>query len=111
MLELILTGLLIAVAGYTYSQILTQAGMIFNGLYNLLDKWIGFGTSEKARVPWLFYPLIYCPKCVSGQLALWGYFLSFPHYNLLHHVLLVTLAVYLVKFVEQAYKWQPNTNR
>jgi hypothetical protein len=108
MFNLITWALGVAIAAYTYSKILTQGGMILNGLYNWLDNRIGFGTNEKARVPWLFYPLIYCCKCVAGQIALWSYFFLFPIYNPIHHIFFVTFAIYLIKFVEIAWKWQPN---
>jgi hypothetical protein len=111
MLELAVNAVGVAVAAYTYSQILTKAGMILNGWYNWLDRTIGFGTEEKARVPWLFYPLIYCPKCVAGQFGLWSYFVLYPYHgfslrHILLHALFVTFAIYSIKFVEQAYKWQ-----
>jgi hypothetical protein len=115
MLELALSALGVAVAAYTYSRILTEGGMILNPLYNWLDKWIGFGTGEEAKLPWLFYPLIYCPKCVAGQLATWSYFLLFPYpefvgwlilgKHILLHIFFATFAIFAIKFIEQAYKW------
>ena len=37
--------------------------MIFNKWYQFLAK----------GPDWLFYPLVFCEKCVCGQLALWLY--------------------------------------
>ena len=51
---------LIAIFSYTYTNLLTEPNMIFNGLYKNLNKWMP---------RWLFYPVIHCEKCNSGWVA------------------------------------------
>lgn len=68
-------AILIAVLSFTYTNILTEPDMIFNGLYRYLD----------GRIPnWLFYPLIHCEKCNAGQIALmvfiYNYWIGFFFY-------------------------------
>lgn len=58
-------AILIAVFSFTYTNILTEPDMIFNGLYKLCDQYMP---------RWLFYPFIHCEKCNSGQIALMLYF-------------------------------------
>jgi hypothetical protein len=110
MLDLIIWGVGVAIAAFTYCSILVQPGMILNGWYNWLDKLIGPGSGDMlndgpGRAEWLFKPLVGCCKCVAGQFGLWSYLILFPSYNLAHHILFVTLVIYLIKFVEQAYRW------
>jgi hypothetical protein len=66
----------IAIAAFTYSEILTSPGMLLNQLYDWLEL----------RLPeWLFKPLIGCCKCVAGQWALFMYlYLSHSYYLDIH---------------------------
>jgi len=68
-------AILIAVLSFTYTNILTEPDMIFNGLYKLCDKYMP---------RWLFYPFIHCEKCNAGQIALmvfiYNYYLGFIFY-------------------------------
>lgn len=115
MLNLMLHALGVAVAGFTYCQILMDGGMLLNPWYNFLDRTIGPSSGDilsggPGRAEWLFKMVGGCCKCTTGQLALWSYFVLFPYpgslwlLHLLHHAFFVTFAVYLVKFVAQAYE-------
>lgn len=99
-LSLYILSLKIAIVAYIYSDVLTEPGMIFNGLFHLLN-----------RLPeWLFKPLIGCYKCVAGQMALWCYV---PIYysttsSVLHcagnHIFFVSLTIFLTWIINKVYR-------
>lgn len=105
MLDLIVWALFFAVVGFVYAYKLTQPGMLLVGWYNWLNHLIGPASGDvlagkKGRAQWLFKPLIGCYDCVTGQVALWGYLVVFwEHYNLMHHLVVVCLSLYFIKFV------------
>ena len=91
-------GLLIAIFGYVYTNILTDVDMILNFVYNQLDQRI-----TKHR--WLFHMIIHCEKCVSGQVALWIYLITnFHKYNLLQHIFFITYTILIVEIIKQTHK-------
>jgi hypothetical protein len=84
-------------------------------------------TVGKPRAEWLFKLLVGCMHCVAGQFAFWGYFWLLVHnneklaltayqylallwqqYSIVYHIIFVSFAIYLVKFIAEAYKWQTN---
>jgi hypothetical protein len=85
----------IAIIAFVYSEILTEGGMILNGLYKFLEKHLG-------KYPYIFKPLIDCSKCVAGQIALWVY-LFIPEYNLFQHAAVICLSIYLLMLVKGFY--------
>lgn len=92
-------AILIAVLSYTYTNILTEPDMVFNGLYRYLD----------GRIPkWLFYPLIHCEKCNAGQIALWVYvydyylgFIFYPIETISNCALFVSFTILTVYTIKQ----------
>ena len=74
-------SLLIAVFAFVYTNILTDAEMLLNPLYNYLDCKLN-GPCNDGTNHWLFKVLIHCERCVSGQLALWIYF----YYNFVNYI-------------------------
>lgn len=76
--------------------------MLLNGLFNRLDTF--FKTGERANngkpVHPLFMILMYCEKCLAGQMAFWLYLIQwhelYPHYFfiiLLRHLLFVAYTI------------------
>jgi hypothetical protein len=111
-IKLLFWALMYSIGAFVYCSILTDAGMILNPWYNWLDRKIGPSSGDclaenpKGRAEWLFKPLVGCCKCVAGQFGLWGYLIQFrQEYNLAHHILFITFAIYLIKFIAQAYQW------
>lgn len=66
-----LLAITIAISAFTYAYILTQPKMILNSVYNFLYKKLVKETQSGSEIHWFFKILMYCPKCVSGQWALW----------------------------------------
>lgn len=64
---IIIISILVSIAAFTFSEILTEPGMILFALNNYV---------ENTLPGWLYKPLIGCSKCVAGQWALW----LFPFY-------------------------------
>lgn len=101
-----LTSFLIALVGFTYSEILTQGGMLLDKLYNFLQIRL-----EEKHEKW-FNVLINCPKCVSGQWSLWVFFftpffeLSFTGLSL--HIAFITITIWNVLIINKIYKWLTN---
>jgi hypothetical protein len=105
MITFIIISFCIALSGYTYSIILTDPGMI-------LDKWFIFLQSmlEEKHEKW-FNVLVNCPKCVSGQLALWGFFFTpyFTGFNSIHlHILFIVITIWFTLVLNKFYIWLKN---
>lgn len=84
-------SLLIALIAYVYAVILTYDGMLFNGVYLRFERWFP---------EWLFYPLIGCVYCVSGQMALWYYLIKFwSEYNFIDHILFISITIFTVELI------------
>lgn len=102
--------LLIAIAGFTYSYILTQPGEIFAGLNRVLSRL--FKTDERLNsgrpLHPLFKLLIGCEKCIAGQLAFWSYlYVNIGDYGVLitiGHILFVCLTIFLAAVIKGIYK-------
>lgn len=108
---LILTALCVAIVGYTYSNILTQPGEIFGKLYGKLDEFFqtDLRRSCQGKGPHpLFKMIMHCEKCVSGQLALWGFILFiYPDYSIrigLLHILFIGLSIFFATIVKSIHE-------
>lgn len=111
--SLILTALLIAITGFTYSYILTQPGEVFGWLYGKLDAL--FNTDKRGCKGLGFHPvfkmIMACPKCVSGQMALWifiilnheDYLQSFI-WHLVFHILFIGTSIFLATLIKSYYQ-------
>jgi len=89
----------IAVFAVTFSDILTQPGMILESYGRWLDQ---FYISR----PKLARPLGYCGKCLSGQIALWGFgaFNSVNPFGCpLRWISYISLTILLSAFLSAAY--------
>ena len=101
----LLASLLIAVTAFVYSYVLTQPGEFFGKIYGKLD--ILFKTdarvSEGKGVHPLFKMIMWCEKCVAGQMAFW-IFLACTWRLYLHrefifvipHILFIGLSIFQV---------------
>lgn len=67
MLELYILTIVIAVCAFTYSEILTDHGMILYGWRGILFRIF------KSEDHFLFKILVGCSYCVAGQWTLWSY--------------------------------------
>lgn len=102
MRELILYLLLtipVAITGFCYSYILTRPGQILSKFYG----WMVENTPE-----WIHYPVIYCEKCTSGQMAFWLYpFWICPRFGLKYdipsNIGFCLITIYVVGFIKQLY--------
>jgi hypothetical protein len=57
----------IAVIAWAYSVKLTEPDMLLGPVKNYVTGLM----SKRSRLEWLFNPLLLCPHCVAGQMALW----------------------------------------
>jgi len=111
--SLILTALLIAVTGFTYSYILTQPGEVFGWIYGKLD--VLFKTDKRSCDGLGFHPvfkmIMACEKCVSGQMALWIFIiLNYQNYlqsfiwHLVFHILFIGTSIFLATLIKSYYQ-------
>lgn len=102
-LSITITGILIGITAFVYSQILTQPGEIFAGLYRRLDNF--FNTDERSCKGLGLHPvfkmIMACEKCVAGQMAFWFYiafnykeYLTGDLLNLIPHILLIGISIF-----------------
>lgn len=93
----------IALIAYIYSVVLTEQGMLLNGVYLWCEK----------RLPhWLFSPVIGCCYCVSGQFALWYYLIQYwNEYRFFDHVLFISATIFsmliispTINYIENGFK-------
>ena len=81
--------LLIAHTGITWSGILLQEGNIFDFLPPMI---------EKIKSPYI-QNLLECPKCISGQFALWTYVGASIHFGIFHWFFSIVLGIAWVSWV------------
>lgn len=98
--ELYIFTLVVAIIAYTYTEILTDHGMIF-------FRWKGWLFKKlKSDEHWLFKILVGCPYCVSGQMALWMYlyFVVFEslEYHWYVHISTVAITIFNVALIKKA---------
>lgn len=96
----------VALVGYTYSIILTDAGMILNNWFIFLQRKL-----ESNHEKW-FNVLVNCPKCVSGQWALWLFFFT-PFFSMsiksvCLHILFITITIWFSLIINKLHKWLTN---
>ena len=84
-----LDSILLAIAAWVYVHLLLKEGMVLSWFNNVLD-----------RLPeWLSEPLGGCEYCVAGQMALWYYLYKMESYNLVEHILFITLTIFIVEII------------
>lgn len=102
---------LIAVFSFVYSNILTDNGELLNGLKKLLYK---LNNEERLNAGhgyhWLYKVLIFCEKCISGQIALWSFLIiHFQEYRngafvlVFPHFLFITLTIFFAVIIKKFY--------
>lgn len=92
--------LAIAVSAFTYTNILTDTGMILENVNKWLDKRI-YG-----RFRWFYTILIGCQFCVGGQWALWYFiYFTFKHggYAWELHIWFIMQTIFVTKIVTWLY--------
>ena len=110
MLDLYILTWVIAVCGYTYTNILTDNDMILSRWKLYLYR--RFSTTDRtAEDYWLYKILVGCAYCVSGQWALWTYlFISIfesnlfdtIEYNPFVHLAVIMITVFNVAILNKA---------
>ena len=101
---LIVYSILLSIAAVCYTDILTADNMILHKPY----LWL-----EKHLPEWLFYPVIYCSKCVSGQWALWLYIFYFCHgnYDIVVHLWFILQCIFNSAIIHELYVRLTNAPR
>lgn len=90
----------IAVSAFTYSNILTEPGMLLYRLHVYLDD----KTLGSKR--WIFEGLINCQYCIAGQWALWYYLIYTLHrseYDFFTHVWFILQTIFMAKVITWLY--------
>jgi hypothetical protein len=91
-INLFVLSIAVSVVGFTYTEILIYE-KILNWWYKLCEKYIG-------KYDWLFYPIVFCFKCVTGQLAFWSYIFIPGEYHFAAHIYFVCQAILNVVFIK-----------
>jgi hypothetical protein len=87
---MILTFILIGIAAWTFSMILSDSDMIFGWWFKLIDN----------MPEWIAKPLGKCEYCLAGQLALWYYLIKYLNdYDLSEHILMTSLSIFTVQII------------
>lgn len=107
---------LIAVSAFCYACLLTDPGMILNGLFKWLDfnmhykkanKTCSASCSSCAERGWIakaaFKIIIGCEKCIAGQVALWMYFFVCTKYQPLQHLFFVMFTIFITAVIREIY--------
>lgn len=104
-----------AMIGFIYSDVLTEPDMIFHSWYKFLESWL------VPEFNFLFYPLVHCFRCVSGQLAFWTFFVLNFYSDILDyttisncafligkalfiHAYYISLTIYLAWLISKKYR-------
>ena len=66
-ISLILLSVKLSIIAFCYSDKLTEAEMILGPVKRLMNEAVG----RWPGVEWILKPLLICPHCVAGQMALW----------------------------------------
>jgi len=87
---MIITFILIGIAAWTFSMILSDPEMIFGWWFKLIEP----------LPDWIGKPLGKCEYCLAGQLALWYYIVKFFYtYDFFEHILMVSLSIFTVELI------------
>lgn len=81
----ILLGCITGVVAYVYAHLLTEVDMILAQPKYIASQW----ASRSKICEWILTPVILCPVCVSGQMALWSllyYMIDNACYSLPAHI-------------------------
>lgn len=74
-------GIASGIIGVIYVLILTQPGHVLSWwsklIYMAYDRLFVRESEKWFKYKWVLKPILECELCVSGQLALWIYFISF----------------------------------
>lgn len=90
---------IIAICAVIYSTILAEDRMILGWLRQRLEKF----------PEWIYFPLIGCFKCVSGQLALWMYvLLHYWNYDIFSHVSFICVTIFISLIINKITEWATN---
>lgn len=103
-----LYGISCGVIGFVWCIILTDNGMIFNGLNRYLhDKLNTQQQKLEAKYSWIYKIVIGCEKCFSGQFALWTYIglsvYGSINYCIIGHIICVTYSILTVTLITKTY--------
>lgn len=106
-------SILIGITAVMYSYVLTQPGEIFSWAFKKLDLFFKTDkrTSQGLGPHPVFKMIMWCEKCVAGQMSLWTFFILFwPWYRqgilvlIIPHLLLVGLAIFSALCIKKFYK-------
>ena len=89
-------SLSIAVLAVVISEVISAPGDIL-AFYRRFLEWLfnkGLG--------WVAKPIGYCPKYLSGQLALWIFFFL-PGYNVLDHIFFIAWSIFFAEILTIIY--------
>jgi len=86
----------IAVIAFVFSELLITDGNIFA----FYGRWIE--NLEGRGLDWLSMPLGGCPKCLAGQLALWGYLFR-DGYTVSGHLISIVFAIFFTEIIVVLY--------
>lgn len=101
-------AILIAIAAVVYSTILTEEDSILHKWYLFLYDL--FDTDQRAEQGkskhWLFMLLIYCEKCIAGQMAFWLYICThnIREYIWYNHIFFTAATIFAAAIVKWIYK-------
>jgi hypothetical protein len=89
---------LIAIFSIVWCWILTEDSMLTERVYLWLQKKL------ENKHNWLYNPLIGCPKCNAGQIALW-FFLwhNWYDYSFINHIFFITTTIFLTSLLMKFY--------
>tara|TARA_R110000787_G_scaffold97665_4_gene201322 strand:+ start:19779 stop:20075 length:297 start_codon:yes stop_codon:yes gene_type:complete len=89
-------ALQIAITAYVFSGVLIQPDYIFEKYGNFLYK------LTENKLEWLAYPLGYCAKCFSGQLALW-YGIFWLDFGIVQSVFYISFSIFFTTLISKIY--------
>lgn len=116
----LLGAVLIAITAFVYSYLLTQPGEFFGKAYGFFN-WL-FMTDKRIQkgkgIHPIFKMIMYCEKCVAGQLATWiflsytfDYYVAGNFIVVVPHILFVGLSIFLTPIIKHFYtKYIENGN-
>lgn len=95
MIEYMIIAAFAAIIGVTWHHFLTQPG-------DILDFWPQF-VYKRTRNEKLLKILYACPRCISGQIALWTGFMlqDFTLHIILSHICCIFTAIFLSGMIDK----------
>ena len=92
----IVSAIVIAIAAFTYADILTDYQMILSGFKAFLRKHI--------KANWMYKILIDCARCIAGQAALWTYLyccLEGHSYLFSEHLIFIIMSIFFTDLIQR----------